>query len=113
VITLLVLLFAVSGYVLLGFAIATRRRWVRVVLALTAMIVMLFQGYMMYVAAFSVDQHIPLAPFVISGVYYLSALAPLVLMFIGTRPPEPAEPKGKYVSRKQFSPLDDPADPKV
>ena len=112
-ITLLVLLFAVSGYVLLGFAIATRRRWLRVVLALTAVIVMLIQGYMMYVAAFSVDQHVPLAPFVISAVYCVSALVPLVLVFIRTQPPEPPEPKGKYISRKQFTPLEDDADPKA
>ena len=111
-VTLLVIVFALSGYVLLGLAIAARRRTMRVCLALTACVLMLFQGSMLYVAAFGFDQHIPAAPLVISAIYFLSAIAPCVVMFLKPSR-DPLDPKGAYSRSKHFSATDEDLRPKV
>ena len=93
---LLEILVMIGGFVPLGFAIATSRRWLRILLALAAAFYLIVCVQMsLYVSDRRHEEGISTFQALLAVIYSISAIVAIVLIFV---------PTDGGASTKQFSP---------
>ena len=105
-------IFLLIGYAPLWFAIRARRRWVRIVLALAATLLLPLVASLLLLAG-SADQiqdgPVPLVMIVLATACGISALVALAFVFIA---PPAIDAQSGYASTKSFSPDNQDLKPK-